>query len=77
MKFNTIHSLGSRCQNSEILKHYNYREFSGFFDFMNTSSIETILHILSDDFNELLKALSSAEKKNKEIVKYYSESNHI
>jgi len=55
MKFNTIHSLGSRCQNSEILKHYNYREFSGFFDFMNTSTIKTINHILSDDFKELLK----------------------
>lgn len=55
MKFNTIHSLGSRCQNSEILKHYNFREFSGFFDFMNTSKIETINHIIADDFKELLK----------------------
>jgi len=55
MKFNTIHSLGSRCQNSEILKHYNYREFSGFFDFMNTSKIEIINHIIADDFKELLK----------------------
>jgi hypothetical protein len=55
MKFNTIHSLGSRCQNSEILKHYNYREFSGFFDFMNTSKIEIINHIIKDDFKELLK----------------------
>ena len=55
MKFNTIHSLGSRCQNSEILKHYKYREFSGFFDFMNTLKVENILHILKDDFNEILK----------------------
>jgi hypothetical protein len=55
MKFNTIHSLGSRCQNSEILKHYNFREFSGFFDFMNTAKIETINHIIADDFKELLK----------------------
>jgi len=55
MKFNTIHSLGSRCQNSDILKHYNYREFSGFFDFMNTLKVENILHILKDDFNEILK----------------------
>lgn len=55
MKFETIYSLGSRCQNSEILKHYGFREFSGFFDFMNTSTIENILHILKDDFNELLK----------------------
>lgn len=55
MKFNTIHSLGSRCQNSEILKHYNYREFSGFFDFMNTSRVSVINHILKDDFKELLK----------------------
>ena len=54
MKYNTIHSLGSRCQNSEILKHYNYREFSGFFDFMNTSNVKNIKHILSDDFNEIL-----------------------
>jgi hypothetical protein len=55
MKFNTIHSLGSRCQNSEILKHYNLREFSGFFDFMNTQTIETLNHIISDDFKEILK----------------------
>ena len=55
MEFKTIHSLGSRCQNSDILKHYNYREFSGFFDFMNTLKVENILHILKDDFNEILK----------------------
>ncbi len=55
MKFETIYSLGSRCQNSEILKHYGFREFSGFFDFMNTAKIENILHILKDDFKELLK----------------------
>lgn len=55
MKFNTIHSLGSRCQNSEILKKYNYREFSGFFDFMNTQKFEVLEHIISDDFNEILK----------------------
>lgn len=55
MKFNTIHSLGSRCQNSEILKHYKYREFSGFFDFMNTLNVKNIKHILADDFNEILK----------------------
>lgn len=55
MKFKTIHSLGSRCQNSEILKHYGYREFSGFFDFMNTSKVSVIKHILSDNFNEILK----------------------
>lgn len=55
MKFKTIHSLGSRCQNSDILKHYNYREFSGFFDFMNTLKVENVLHILKDDFNEILK----------------------
>ena len=55
MKYNTIHSLGSRCQNSEILKYYNYREFSGFFDFMNTLNVKNIKHILGDDFNEILK----------------------
>jgi hypothetical protein len=55
MKFKTIQSLGSRCQNSEILKHYGYREFSGFFDFMNTSKVNVIKHILSDNFNEILK----------------------
>jgi hypothetical protein len=55
MKFNTIYSLGSRCQNSEVLKHYGYREFSGFFDFMNTDNVENIKHILADDFNEILK----------------------
>jgi len=55
MKFKTIHSLGSRCQNSEILKHFGYREFSGFFDFMNTSKVDVIKHILADDFNEILK----------------------
>jgi hypothetical protein len=55
MKFNTIHSLGSRCQNSEILKHYGYREFAGFFDFMNTDNVRIIKHILSDNFNEILK----------------------
>jgi len=55
MKYNTIHSLGSRCQNSEILKHYKYREFSGFFDFMNTLNVKNIKHILADDFNEILK----------------------
>ena len=55
MKFDTIHSLGSRCHNSDILKKYNYREFAGFFDFMNTQKIETLNHILSDNFNEILK----------------------
>ena len=55
MEFNTIHSLGSRCQNSEILKHYGYREFAGFFDFMNTDKVKIIKHILSDNFNEILK----------------------
>jgi len=55
MTFDTIYSLGSRCQNSDILKKYSYREFSGFFDFMNTQKIETLNHILSDDFNEILK----------------------
>jgi len=55
MKYNTIHSLGSRCQNSEILKYYKYREFSGFFDFMNTLNVKNIKHILEDDFNEILK----------------------
>lgn len=55
MKFNTIQSLGSRCQNSDILKKYNYREFSGFFDFMNTSRIDILNHIISNDFKELLK----------------------
>jgi len=55
MKFKTIHSLGSRCQNSEILKFYGFREFAGFFDFMNTHKVSTIKHILSDDFNEILK----------------------
>lgn len=55
MKYQTIHSLGSRCQNSDILKHYNYREFSGFFDFMNTLKVRNIKHILEDDFNEILK----------------------
>ena len=55
MKYDTIHSLGSRCQNSEILKHYKYREFSGFFDFMNTLNVKNIKHILADDFNEILK----------------------
>lgn len=55
MKFKTIHSLGSRCQNSDVLKHYNYREFSGFFDFMNTLKVENLIHILNDDFQEILK----------------------
>lgn len=55
MKFNTIHSLGSRCQNSEILRYFGYREFSGFFDFMNTSIFSNLYHIIKDDFNELLK----------------------
>mgnify|MGYP003645760042 FL=1 len=54
MKFNTIQSLGSRCQNSEILKHYNYREFSGFFDFMNTRVVKNLIHILADEFKEIL-----------------------
>lgn len=54
MKFKTIHSLGSRCQNSDILKYYNYREFSGFFDFINTLKVENLIHILNDDFNEIL-----------------------
>jgi hypothetical protein len=55
MKFKTIHSLGSRCQNSDVLKYYNYREFSGFFDFMNTLKVENLIHILNDDFKEILK----------------------
>jgi len=54
MKYNTICSLGSRCQNSDILKHYGYREFSGFFDFMNTRIIKNVNHIIANDFNEIL-----------------------
>lgn len=55
MKYNTIHSLGSRCQNAEILKHYKYREFSGFFDFINTHKVSNLIHIINNDFEELLK----------------------
>lgn len=54
MKYNTIHSLGSRCQNSDILKKYNYREFAGFFDFMNTQDVYKINHIIHDDFKAIL-----------------------
>lgn len=54
MTFKTIHSLGSRCQTSELLRHYNYREFSGFFDWMNTQDYSTIIHILEDNFKEIL-----------------------
>lgn len=54
MKFNTIHSLGSRCQNSDILKKYNYREFAGFFDFMNTQMVYKLNHIIYTDFEEIL-----------------------
>lgn len=55
MLFKTIHSLGSRCQNSDVLKYYGYREFSGFFDFINTQKVETLIHILRDEFKEILK----------------------
>jgi len=55
MEFNTIYSLGSRCQNSEILRHFGYREFSGFFDFMYVKKIWMTNHILSDNFIEILK----------------------
>jgi len=55
MKIDTIHSLGSRCQTSEILRKYKYREFSGFFDFINTHKIDTLNHILENQFEELLK----------------------
>lgn len=55
MKFDTIYSLGSRCQNSDILKQYGYREFSGIFDFMNTKKISILNHILKDKFTELFK----------------------
>ncbi len=55
MQFNTIQSLGSRCQNADILKHFGYRKFSGFFDFMNTDNINILNHILSDNFNEIMK----------------------
>jgi len=55
MKFDTIYSLGSRCQNSEILKHYGYREFSGIFDFMNTSKFSVLNHILKNEFKELFE----------------------
>jgi hypothetical protein len=37
-----------------VLKHFGYREFSGFFDFMNTSKVDVIKHILANDFNEIL-----------------------
>ena len=53
MTFDTIYSLGSRCQNALILKKYGYRDFSGIFDYLNTDNIGRVLHILKDDFNEL------------------------
>ncbi len=55
MKFNTIQSLGSRCQNADIFKMFDYRKFSGFFDFMNTDNINILNHILSDEFKEIMK----------------------
>jgi hypothetical protein len=55
MEFNTVYSLGSRCQNSEVLRYFGYREFSGFFDFMYVKKIWMTNHILSDNFIEILK----------------------
>lgn len=55
MEYNTIHSLGSRCQNSLILKKNNLREFSGFFDFLNVEKVEWTIHMLDDEFKEFLK----------------------
>lgn len=54
MKFETIHSLGSRCITSSILKYHGYREFSGFFDFINTQTVNTLIHILQDQFKQIL-----------------------
>jgi hypothetical protein len=54
--FDTIYSLGSRCQNSLILKEYKLRDFSGFFDFMNIEKVSILKHILEDDFNEFFKS---------------------
>lgn len=55
MEYNTIHSLGSRCQNSLILKENNLREFSGLFDFLNVEKVSITLHMLEDEFQEFLK----------------------
>ena len=61
MIFKTIHSLGSRCQTSELLRHYNYREFSGFFDWMNTQDYSTIIHILENNFKEILNPKNNVD----------------
>jgi hypothetical protein len=55
MEYNTIYSLGSRCQNSLILKKNNLREFAGFFDFLNVEKVDDTIHMLNDEFNEFLK----------------------
>lgn len=55
MCYQSIYSLGSRCQNSLILKKNNLREFSGFFDFLNVEQADTLIHILKDEFYEFLK----------------------
>ncbi len=76
MIFDTIYSLGSRCQNALILKKYGYRDFSGIFDYLNTQNVKRILHILEDDFNELLNPKNNIrsaldEKRVRTLNKYY------
>lgn len=52
--FESIQSLGSRCQNALILKKNNIRDFSGFFDFLNVEKVDTLIHILKNEFVEFM-----------------------
>jgi disulfide oxidoreductase YuzD len=80
MIFDTIYSLGSRCQNALILKKYGYRDFSGIFDYLNTQTVDRIIHILEDDFKELLdpnnnKMSTLGKGRVRTLNKFYDDMN--
>jgi hypothetical protein len=52
--YNCIYSLGSHCVTSSVLKKYELRKFSGFFDYLFIHKSDNFLDILEDGFSHIL-----------------------
>ena len=52
--YNCIYSLGSHCVTATILKKYELRKFSGFFDYLFIHKSDNLLDVLNDSFSHIL-----------------------
>jgi hypothetical protein len=77
MKYQMICSLGSRCLNIDILKKYDYRDAACIFDYINTCHVERLIHILEDNFKQLLNKNNFvvAKKGTRTLNRFYDDVN--